>query len=122
MMMKTHLNNKQVINIDDNVNCLTKRQTIDILASNKVIEKLVKRHNFSSPYCKDLCQDLYIELLNKDENLIVGLYERNEIEYYIRKMISNNINSSTSPFYKNYEKFRKTTSEIQNEKTEGEQA
>lgn len=99
---------------------LTKHQTIDILARNKVIEKLVKRHNFSSPYCKDLSQDLYIELLNKDDKLIVGLYERNEIEYYIRKMISNNINSSTSPFYKNYEKFRKTTDEIQNEKTEGE--
>lgn len=104
-MMKTHLNKKQVINI---------------LASNKVIEKLMKKYNFSSPYSKDLCQDLYIELLNKDENLIVGLYERNEIEFYIRKMISNNVNSSTSPFYKNYEKFRKTTDEIKNEKTEGE--
>lgn len=112
-MMKTHLNKKQV-------NYLTKHQTIDILANNKVIEKLVKQYNFSSPYCKDLCQDLYIELLNKEESLIVGLYERNEIEYYIRKMISNNVNSSTSPFYKNYEKFRKTTDEIKNEKTEGE--
>lgn len=102
-MMKTHLNKKQVVNI---------------LAHNKVIEKLAKQYNFSSPYCKDLCQDLYIELLNKDEKLIVGLYERNEIEFYIRKMISNNVNSSTSPFYKNYEKLRKTTDEIQNEKTE----
>lgn len=107
--------------IGADTNCLTKRQTIDILARNKVIERLMRKYSFSSPYCKDLCQDLYIELLNKEESLIVGLYERNEIEYYIRKMISNNINSSTSPFYKNYEKFRKKTSEIQNEKTEGEQ-
>lgn len=104
-MMKTNLNKSSVITI---------------LASNKVIEKLMKKYNFSSPYSKDLCQDLYIELLNKEESLIVGLYERNEIEFYIRKMISNNVNSSTSPFYKNYEKFRKTTDEIQNEKTEGE--
>ena len=100
---------------------INKSSVINILARNKVIERLVKQYNFSSPYCKDLCQDLYIELLNKEDKLIVGLYERNEIEYYIRKMISNNVNSSTSPFYKNYEKFRKTTDEIQNEKTEGEQ-
>lgn len=113
-MKQTHINN-----FDNNKLSLNKKQVICILARNKVIEKLVKRHNFSSPYCKDLCQDLYIELLNKDEKLIVGLYERNEIEYYIRKMITNNINSSTSPFYKNYEKFRKTTDEIKNEKTEG---
>lgn len=106
--------------IGASTNCLTKRQTIDILAHKKVIEKLLKQYNFSSPYCKDLCQDLYIELLNKEDKLIVGLYERNEIEYYIRKMILNNVNSVTSPFYKNYEKFRKTTDEIQNEKTERE--
>lgn len=99
---------------------MTKSSVISILARKKVIEKLVKFYNLSSPYCKDLCQDLYVELLNKEDKLIVGLYERNEIEYYIRKMISNNVNSSTSPFYKNYEKFRKTADEIQNEKTEGE--
>lgn len=99
---------------------MTKISVINILAHKKVIEKLLKQYNISSPYAKDLCQDLYIELFNKEDKLIVGLYERNEIEYYIRKMISNNVNSVTSPFYKNYERFRKTTDEIQNEKTEGE--
>lgn len=89
-----------------------KRSVINILAHNKVIEKLLRNYNFSSPYCKDLCQDLYVELLNKEESLIVGLYERNEIEFYIRKMISNNVNSVTSPFYKNYEKFRKSSENI----------
>lgn len=99
---------------------MNKYEAISVIAKECVVEKLAKKYNIVSPYIKDLCQDLYIELLNKDDNLIVGLYERKEIEYYIRKMISNNINSTTSPFYKNYEKFRKTTDEIQNEKTEGE--
>lgn len=98
----------------------TKHQIIDDLAKHKVIERLAKQYNFSSPYIDDLSQDLYIELLNKEDKLIVGLYERNEIEYYIRKMISNNLNSTTSPFYKKYDKFRKITDEIKNEKTEGE--
>ena len=101
---------------------LTKKSVVNKLAKDKTVERLVKSYNLSTPYLKDLCQDIYIELLNKDKDLIIGLYERNEIEYYIRKMITNNVNSTTSPFYKNYEKFRKTTDEIQNEKTEGEQA
>lgn len=100
-MMNTHLNKSSVITI---------------LARKKVIERLLRKYSLSSPYAKDLCQDLYIELLNKEDSLIVGLYERNEIEFYIRKMISNNVNSSTSPFYKNYEKFRKTTNDIDEQK------
>lgn len=97
---------------------MNKYEAISDIAKEGVVERLAKKYNISSPYIKDLCQDLYIELLNKDEKLIVGLYERNEIEYYIRKMISNNVNSTTSPFYKNYEKFRKNSEEINNEKTE----
>ena len=99
---------------------LTKKSVVNKLAKDKTVERLAKSYNLSTPYLKDLCQDIYIELLNKDKDLIIGLYERNEIEYYIRKIITNNVNSTTSPFYKNYEKFRKTTDEIQNEKTEGE--
>ena len=99
---------------------MNKFEIISKIAKQKTVEKLVKTYNFYSPYLSDLCQDIYIELLSKDNNLITGLYDRKEIEYYIRKMISNNINSTTSPYYKNYEKFRKTTTEIQNEKTEGE--
>ena len=114
------MNKRSVINIDDNVNCLTKSQTINILAHNKVIEKLLKQYNLSSPYAKDLCQDLYIELLNKEDKLITGLYERNEIEYYIKAMLNNNIKSNTSPFYRQYERFRKTTDEMTNETTQGE--
>ena len=88
---------------------------VDDLAKRKVIEHIVKKYNNDSPYIEDLCQDLYLDLLSKDESLIVGLYERNEVEYFIRKMISNNIRSNTSSFYKNYQKYRKMTDELTNE-------
>lgn len=97
---------------------MKKCDIIEKIAKSKLVERLVKTYGLSTPYYKDLCQDIYIDLINKKESLIVSLYESNEFEYYIRKMIKNNVNSTTSPFYKNYEKFRKTTDELQNEKQE----
>lgn len=97
---------------------MRKSTQIEKLAKNRIVERLAKGYGLSTPYLKDLCQDIYIDLLKKDESMINHLCESNEIEFYIRKMIKNNVNSTTSPFYKNYEKFRKTTDEIQNEKTE----
>ena len=97
---------------------MRKNTPIEKLAKNRTVERLAKSYGLSTPYLKDLCQDIYIDLLKKDESMINHLCEAEEIELYIRKMIKNNINSTTSPFYKNYEKLRKTTDEIQNEKTE----
>lgn len=88
---------------------------VNDLAKRKVIEHIVKRYNNDSPYIEDLCQDLYLDLLNKDEALIVGLYERKQLDYFICKMVSNNINSTTSSFYKSYQKYRKMTDELTNE-------
>ena len=106
------MNSKHSIIHSDN----EKLSIINELAKQKVVEKTLSNLGVSSPYCKDLSQDIYIELLNKPDDLIVGLYERNEHMYYIVRMVKNNVNSLTSPYYKNYEKFRKTTEEI-NEKT-----
>lgn len=94
---------------------MTKRDIIDDLAKKKVVERLIKSYCLSSPYFNDLAQDIYVELLNKKDELIIGLWNSNEYEYYIRKIIKNNINSTTSPFWKNYEKFRKTTTDLTNE-------
>ena len=100
---------------------LAKQDIVNELSSNKVVERLMSAYRMSTPYNEDLCQDIYIELLMKDDELISGLYYRGEIEYYIRKMLSNNINSTTSPFFKNYEKFRKKSEAIDNEAIERRQ-
>ena len=87
-------------------------EVIDKIARSRLVERLVESYNLNTPYAEDLCQDTYTELYLKDERLIVGMYERGEIGFYIRKMISNNVNSVTSPFYKNYEKYRKNADQL----------
>lgn len=91
-------------------------ETIAKLAKEKFVEKLVKSYYINSPYRDDLCQDLYIELLKKDQTLVQQLYDNNQLQYYIRKMITNNIKSKTSPYYKNYEKYRQLADNIDDKK------
>lgn len=94
---------------------MNSRKIIDELAKNKVVEKLVKRYTefMNNPYLEDLVQDIYISLMEKDANFISGLYKKNELDYFIMKMIKNNLYSNTSPFYKKYQKFREITDSIE---------
>ena len=96
---------------------LSGRAIIALLAKQHVIEQLVQSLT-QSPYKDDLCQDLYIDLLNKDENLITGMYYRGELLYFIRRMVSNNINSTTSPFYQKYERYRNLSTDLNDIKDE----
>lgn len=90
-------------------------KAVEMIAREKRVEKLLERYEQISPYVRDLSQDIYLQLLEKDKSLIEGLVERGEIDYYVRKMIKNNIFSSTSPYYKKYEEFRRKSSDIEKE-------
>ena len=96
---------------------LNKNEIIGLLAKQHVVEQLVQSLT-QSPYKDDLCQDLYIDLLNKAEDLITGMYYRGELLYFIRRMVSNNINSTTSPFYQKYERFRNLSTDLNDIKDE----
>lgn len=94
---------------------ISKNEIVSELAKRKFIENIIHKYSLSS-FRDDLAQDLYIDLLSKDEQLIQKLYESNQIEYYIRKMIRLNLNSSTSRFYRNYIKYEKITDDIDEKK------
>lgn len=88
---------------------------VEQLALNQTIETMVKkltRRIQLSPNYQDLCQDLYLDLLEKSDDMIVQLYERGELEKFVMKMIKNNIYSYSSRFYKEYRKFSLKTEDI----------
>lgn len=91
---------------------MNKREIVLALAQSRKVESILKCNRTDSTFVKDLAQDIYLQLLEKDEGLIQGLYERNELEWFIRKMITNNLFSVTSPYYRNYESFRQRSCEI----------
>ena len=93
---------------------MTSNQIINELAKNKVIEKLVA--NISpegdSPDASDLSQLIYLTLLEKPNSLIEDLYSKGELIFYVIRIITRNVYSTTSPYYRTIKKFKNKTIDI----------
>ena len=84
---------------------MDKYKIIDEISKDKVVEEIV--YNIGSKDdedLKDLIQDIYINLLEKEDNLIENLYSTNQLKYFIIRMVVNNIHSKNSPYYTKYKK------------------
>ena len=80
---------------------LSKYQIINELAQNKTVEEIIKNitKGSTSESLIDLGQMIYEDLLMKDEEKIIEMYEKSQINYFITRMILNSINSKTSKYY-----------------------
>ena len=85
---------------------MTKIEVVDIIAREHLVERIVNKLLSSSknPFdCpEDLIQDLYLILLNSDENLIVTLYNKGELGFYLLKIARNQLLSVNSKYYYTY--------------------
>lgn len=84
---------------------MTKYNIIDEISKNKLVEEIVYNiGDRGDEDLKDLIQDIYINLLEKEDSLIENLYSTNKLKFYIVKMVVNNIHSKNSPYYTKYKK------------------
>lgn len=84
---------------------MTKYNIIDEISKNKIVEEIVYNiGDRGDEDLKDLIQDIYINLLEKEDSLIENLYSTNKLKFYIVKMVVNNIHSKNSPYYTKYKK------------------
>ena len=84
---------------------MDKYKIIEEISKQKVVEEIV--YNIGSKDdedLKDLIQDIYINLLEKEDSLIETLYNTNQLKYFIIRMVVNNIHSKNSPYYTKYKK------------------
>ena len=84
---------------------MDKYKIIDEIGKDKIVEEIV--YNIGSKGdedLKDLIQDIYINLLEKEDSLIETLYSTNQLKFYIVRMVVNNIHSKNSPYYTKYKK------------------
>ena len=91
---------------------MTKTEIVNELAHNQTVEKIVFKlasYNFDTKslshyhhHLEDLVNDIYYIILEKDDSKIETLYERNELGFFIWKIVKNQLLSTHSPFYKNY--------------------
>lgn len=86
---------------------MTSREIVDLVARKKWLEECIQVVTGGNvkPEHKDLRQDLLLELLDMDSKKLEGLYLRNQLRYFIMRLVRNNIQSKTSRFYYKYRKY-----------------
>lgn len=80
--------------------------------SNEIIEELFKSKKVKKfitniakqqrEYYEDLESDLYLILLQTDNEKLNYLYENKQLDFYINRILCNQLKSTTSPFYRTY--------------------
>ena len=72
------------------------------------IEEIIKNIAPADPDNEDLIQDVALVVLEKPPEFITELYDKNQLKYYIARVIMNNLFSASSPYYCKYKKHRNT--------------
>ena len=87
---------------------ITKDEIIRTLATTQRVEQLVMNitHHELTADLKDLCQIVYLVLLEYDETKLQDLWEHNEMDFFLARVIINQYRSSNSPFHYQIRKFR----------------
>lgn len=81
---------------------------IETLAKEKRVEALVENiaHHSLTADLKDLCQMVYVILLEYDEEKLLDLWENDQINFFLVRIIINQYRSSNSPFHTIFRKFQ----------------
>lgn len=93
---------------------MEKSRIIEELARQGLVEEMVKNisgRSSLSADLQDIVQEVYLILLEYDDEKIADLWENGEMRFFLARIISNQLNSVTSPFYTKYRKFRRMVDE-----------
>lgn len=86
----------------------SKKTIIETLAKERRVEAMVENiaHHYLTQDLKDLCQMVYIILLEYDESKLQDLWENDQINFFLARIILNQYRSSNSPFHTVFRKFQ----------------
>lgn len=93
-----------------------KEKIIETLAKDRRVEALVENiaHHSLTADLKDLCQMVYLILLEYDESKLQDLWENDQINFFIARIILNQYRSSNSPFHAIFRKYQERSLSIGN--------
>lgn len=86
----------------------TNAQIINEIANNGLVEEIIQGVSYSkfenAENIKDLAQDIYLQLLQMRTDKLNDLYTKNQLRYWIARVVVNSIHSKTSPYFYTYKK------------------
>ena len=83
---------------------MTGFEVIDIIAREKRVERMVVSitHSELSPELKDLSQMIYIALMKYTDDVLVTMYRKGELNFFIARIILNQYRTNNSLFRRTY--------------------
>ena len=93
---------------------MTNNEIVDSIARACLVERIINRivgGKFVENY-QDLSQYIYIKLLEMDNERLSIMYEQGKIRYYISGMVTRQIFSRNSNFYKEYGRYEQSKSPL----------
>ena len=96
------------------IDVIDKETIIETLAKDRRVEALVENiaHHSLTADLKDLCQMVYLILLEYDESKLQDLWENDQINFFIARIILNQYRSSNSPFHAIFRKYQERSISI----------
>lgn len=90
-------------------------EIIDQLARERRVETMLANiaKKPVSGNLEDLCQMVYLILLEYDEGKIVDLWENGQINFFLARILLNQYRSTNSPFYKLFRKYESKATDIE---------
>lgn len=86
----------------------TNAQIINEIANNGLVEEIIQGVSYSkfenTENIKDLAQDIYLQLLQMRTDKLNDLYTKNQLRFWIARIVVNSIHSKTSPYFYTYKK------------------
>ena len=93
---------------------MSKSEIIEEVDKAGRVEHMVQNiaHHALEDDLKDRAQMVYLILLEYDETKLQDLWENEQIEFFLARIIINQYRSSNSPFHTIYRKFRERSEDI----------
>lgn len=71
----------------------------------QLLEEIIQNVGVIDYYKDDLLQECNLILLEYNQPKIEQIYNNGDIKFFLSKIVTNQYNSKTSPFWKNYKKY-----------------
>lgn len=93
---------------------MTKADIISKMASEKMVEAMVANiaHQALNADLKDLCQMVYLILLEYDETKLIDLWSNDQMNFFLARVIVNQYRSNNSPYHTTFRKFQEKSVDI----------
>lgn len=100
---------------------MTRNDVIEEIAKTGLLHTIIQNIGGTTDEdLKDLEQDIYLDLYTKEEKLLTDLYEKGQLKFYLARIVSNNIHSSSSRYFTTYKKPQLYNVELKPEEDEEE--